>query len=52
MLNYIIAVISVAALCTVWALFQIWMTKNNPDTVILKKGCSTCDNATCTEKKQ
>jgi len=49
MLDYLLAIISLVAICSAWALFQIWIKKYNPNTVAFKSKCSGCSNASgCT----
>jgi hypothetical protein len=42
MFVYLFAIFSLAALCSVWAMFQIWVGKYHPDSAALKSGCSAC----------
>ncbi len=51
MLNYLFAILGLAVLCSIWAFFQIFVTKYHPDTAALKSGCAACENGACAEKQ-
>ncbi len=52
MLNHIIALFGLIALCSGWVLFQIWVGKQDSHPVTpLKPGCSTCDEASCCQER-
>jgi hypothetical protein len=44
MFDNIIAILGLAALCSAWALFQIWVDKDHTDKATCKAGCCGCGN--------
>jgi hypothetical protein len=50
MLNNLIAILGLAALCAIWAGFQIWVAQYAPEKMSLKAGCSSCHSGNCDNK--
>ena len=48
MLTYLLVLIGLALLCGGWALFQLWLEKQDPDKAEgYKPGCGACARRDC-----
>jgi hypothetical protein len=43
MINYVIALIAVVALCGAWAVFQIWLSRHDPEANQCLRRCGDCN---------
>ena len=41
-MNYLIALIAVIALCAAWAVFQIWLSRHDPEANQCLRRCGDC----------
>ena len=42
MMTYLIALFAVIALCAFWALFQLWLSRHDPDAERRSLKCGAC----------
>jgi hypothetical protein len=42
MTNYIFPLLSVVALCAFWAIFQVWLSRHDPDAKTTSRKCGGC----------
>jgi len=53
MLTYLIALLAVVALCAFWALFQVWLSRHDPDGEKRPLKCGACGcEKDCEEEAQ
>lgn len=43
MVNYLIALLAVVALCGAWAVFQVWLSRHDPEANQRLRKCGDCD---------
>ena len=41
-MNYLLPVLAMIALCAGWAVFQIWLSKHDPDANQCLRNCGSC----------
>jgi hypothetical protein len=51
MIAYLIAVLGLAVLCSLWVLFQLWIKKHAPEVRPLNLCCGSCDSSECHREK-
>jgi len=42
MTTYFIPLLSVIALCAFWAIFQVWLSRHDPDAKTASRKCGAC----------
>lgn len=42
MTTYLFPLLAVIALCAFWAIFQVWLSKHDPDAVTNSRRCGAC----------
>ena len=42
MWGYLWSILALAALCAAWVLFQLWLERQDPDDVQIKRACGGC----------
>ena len=42
MTTYFFPLLSVIALCAFWAIFQVWLTRHDPDAETASRKCGAC----------
>ena len=43
MINYLLALIAVVALCAAWAVFQVWLSRHDPEANQCLRRCGDCN---------
>jgi hypothetical protein len=46
-MNHFLALLGLAGLCGMWAMFQWWLRKKQADYQGYKAGCGACQNDNC-----
>ncbi len=53
MTSYLLPLLAIVALCAAWAVFQIWLAKNDPDAKKRSLKCGACSRKNeCTEPRR
>ena len=52
MLDYLLGILGLVALCAGWVLFQEWLKRVDPEQGSFKSGCSGCGSCSCRHEKE
>ncbi len=43
MTSYLVPLLAIVLLCALWAIFQLWLSKHDPDATTRSTKCGACD---------